>query len=82
MPSKPKKSKAEQTYQSKQHLGYMWVLVLVLAALAIVGWSLYFVRAAAYQSEIQKLQQSRDAAVSRLQQYEDTNVDDFFNDYQ
>lgn len=60
----------------------MWVLVLVLAALAIVGWSLYFARAAAYQSDVQKLQQSRDAAVSRLQQYEDTNVDDIFSDYQ
>ena len=82
MSSKPNKSKTETSDQSKQHLGYMWVLVFVLAALAIVGWSLYFVRAAAYQSDVQKLQQSRDAAVSRLQQYEDTNVDDIFNDYQ
>lgn len=82
MSSKPNKPKPKQDDQSKQHLGYMWVLVFVLAALAIVGWSLYFVRAAAYQSDVQKLQQSRDAAVSRLQQYEDTNVDDIFSDYQ
>lgn len=61
---------------------YMWVLITVLAALAIVGWSVYFLRSAKYQSDLQKLQNERNQAIQRLQQYEDVQSEDLFNDYQ
>jgi capsular polysaccharide biosynthesis protein len=81
MPRKVEKTPISKD-QPRQHLMYMWVLITVLAALAIVGWSVYFLRSAKYQSDLQKLQNERNQAIQRLQQYEDVQSEDLFNDYQ